>query len=135
MKKSKAIVIILIAISVVVLTFQGCDLGLTKELRIAAFLDDLNQNPRSDSMRYHFHPSASQYYTIVGGTFDDFTTDSIPYILSNLDFSSDVVTGTVMGSTNDFSLSPLAIEFTMEKDGFDWLIRKLWVDSYGTIVQ
>jgi hypothetical protein len=135
MKKIKAIIVVLAIISVFILSFNSCELGLTKELRIAAFLDDLNQNPRSDSMRYHFHPSAGQYDTIVAGTFNDFTTLSIPYVFSSMNYSGNPVTGMVMGSTIDFSAAPLWIEFTMEQDGINWLILKLEVQNYGVIVQ
>ena len=108
--------------------------GFTKEQRITAFIEDLNQNPRANSIRYNFSPSCTVYNTIDGTFFNiDFPTDSIAYSISSLNLDADPVTATIAGTGGSFG-GPFTIEFTLVQDGFDWFILKLVLDG-STIVE
>jgi len=119
------------------LVFNGCNLlGVSKEQRISLFLDDLNQNPRPNSIRFHFSSSCSDYDIIDGGYFSgvsDFPENSIPYAFTISSYDPDIVTGTASGTAGSFG-GPWPIEFTMVRERFDWYILKLVLDG-SVIVQ
>jgi hypothetical protein len=118
-----------------IVSLQNCDLlGVTKEQRISFFTDDLNLDPIPNSVQSNFSPSCTIYDTIDGTLMRlSFPSSSIPYTVYNLDQDSNPVTGTISGTGGTFG-GPWSIEFTMVKDGNDWLILELWVESLGTIV-
>lgn len=125
----------ILVIVFVVFLLNSCDLAVTKEQRISLFVDDLNQDPRPNSIRYNFSPSCVIYGTIDGAFFSfDFPTGSISYSVYSLDLNADPVTGTISGTGGTFG-GPWSIEFTMVKDGLDWLIIELWLEGAGTVVQ
>ena len=128
-------ILMVILLLLVVLFFNSCGLGLTKEQRIISFVEDLNQNPRSDSIRYNFSPSCTIYGTLTGTFFNtEFETDSIPFTVYNLNLDADPVTGTISGTGGSFG-GPWSIEFTLVKDGLEWMILELWLEKSGTVVQ
>ena len=88
--KIKPISIALILLVVLfAFSMTSCEL-ISKDQRISLFIADLNENPRPDSIRFHFSPSATQYPTIDGTFFNiDFPTDSIQYSISNLNLGAD----------------------------------------------
>ena len=134
MKNRLISVLIIIVVVFAAFLFNSCDLAITKEQRISLFVDDLNQYPRPNSIRYNFSPSCVIYSTIDGDFFStDFQTDSIPYSVYSLDLNADPVTGTISGTGGTFA-GPWSIEFTMVKDGLDWLILELWLEKSGTVV-
>jgi hypothetical protein len=130
-----SVFVVLMVVAVVIL-FHSCDMfGVTKEQRITVLVEDLNQNPRPNSIRYNFSPSCVVYSTIDSTFFNtDFQMDSIPYTVYNLNLDSDPVTGTISGTGGSFG-GPWSIEFTMVQDGSDWLILELWLEIAGTVVQ
>jgi hypothetical protein len=118
-----------------IVSLQNCDLlGVTKEQRISFFTDDLNLDPIPNSVQSNFSPSCTIYDTIDGTLMRlSFPSSSIPYTVYNLDLDSNPATGTISGTGGTFG-GPWSIEFTMVKDGNDWLILELWVESLGIIV-
>ena len=136
MKNRIVPVLAILVIVFAVFLLNSCDLAITKEQRISLFVDDLNQDPRPNSIRYNFSPSCAIYATLDGAFFStDFQTDSIPYSVYNLNLNADPVTGTISGTgTGGTFGGPWSIEFTMVKDGLDWLILKLRLQG-TTIVQ
>ena len=135
MKTRLISILAVIAIVFVAFLFNSCDLAVTKEQRISLFVDDLNQDPRPNSIRYNFSPSCVVYSTIDGAFFStDSPTSSISYSAYSLDVGGNPVTGTISGTGGTFG-GPWSIEFTMVKDGLDWLILELWLEGAGTVVQ
>lgn len=126
----------IIVLLLVVVLLNSCDLfGVTKDQRITSFVEDLNQNPRPNSIQSNFSSSGTIYNTLNGAFFDiDFPTSSIPYAVSNLDLDSDPVTGTISGTGDPAFGGSCAIEFTMVKEKSDWLILELWVEFAGIVV-
>ena len=128
--KKRAILAGLILVLAVMLMLEGCGLfGVTTEQRISFFLDDLNQSPRPDSIRFNFSTSCQDYDQITGltfGQFDEFPWESIPYTLNIPNYDVNPVTGTISGKAGGtFGAAALDIEFTMIKEGYDWYILEL----------
>jgi hypothetical protein len=128
---------VLIAALALALVFTGCKQGVSKEERIDMFLEDLNKDPRPNSIRYNFSEACTDYGTITGAQFEiHFPVDSIPYSLSIGNYDPNPVTGTISGKTGGgFGNDPLAIAFTMTKDGDDWYILKLVLDVNTVVVE
>jgi hypothetical protein len=137
--KRRVIVLGIIIIISFFLILEGCGLfGVSVEKRIDTFLADLNQAPRPNSIRYNFSESCQDYDEITGltfGEFDEFPWDSIPYTLNISDYDANPVTGTISGKVGgSFGGTPVFIEFTVVKEGFNWYILKL-VLGVNTIVE
>ena len=133
MKVNSISTILVILLVLVTFSMTSCTI-IAKEQRISLFIADLNEDPRPNSIRYHFSPSATLYGTITSAFFNsDFPTNSISYSISNIDLGSDPITATISGTGGDF-LGPFTIEFTMVEEDLDWLILKLVMDG-STIVQ
>jgi len=134
MKTKSIITITAIIIALAfLLVIDGCkdEQSISKEQRISLFLDDLNQAPRPDSIRFHFSSSCADYATIDGGYFsnvDFFPEDSIPYSFGITDYDPNPVIGTASVTAGSFG-GPWQIEFTMTKDGSDWYILKLVLEG------
>ena len=136
--KKRAILAGLILVLAVMLMLEGCGLfGVTTEQRISFFLDDLNQSPRPDSIRFNFSTSCQDYDQITGlwfGESAEFPCDSIPYTLNISNYDVNPVTGTISGKAlGSFGGTALDIEFTMIQEGFDWYILELVLDG-GVVV-
>lgn len=132
MKINSISAILVILLVLVAFSMTSCTV-IVKEQRISLFIADLNEDPRPNSIRYHFSPSATLYGTITGAFFNPhFPTDSIPYSISNIDLGSDPITATIAGTGGGFGV-PVTIEFTMVEEDLDWLILGLVVDG-GTVV-
>jgi hypothetical protein len=126
-----AVLILALALALV---FTGCKQGVSKAERIDMFLEDLNKDPRPNSIRYNFSEACADYAAITGAHFQtDFPVESIPYSLSIGDYDPNPVTGTISGTGAAFG-PPASIAFTMTKDGDDWYILKLVLEG-KTIVE
>ncbi len=135
--KIKAIgaAVILILVLALGLVLSGCEQGVSKEERIDLFLDDLNQDPRPNSIRYHFSESCADYSTITGDYFQpDFPVGSIPYSVSISNYDPNPVSGMISGTGGVFG-DPVPVVFTMSKDGKDWHILKLVLDGVNVVVE
>ena len=133
--KLKIIVIGVILALTLLLVFTGCEVGISKKDRINSFLDDLNENPIPNSIRYNFSSSCQDYGIFTGTYFaGDFPTDSIPYSFAISDYDPSVITGTASGTAGSFG-GPFSIEFTMTKDGSDWYILKIVLDGSNIVAK
>ncbi|MFW6363503.1 MAG: hypothetical protein ACOC0D_06615, partial [Spirochaeta sp.] len=127
------IAVLLLAVVVLFMT-AGCDLfnlPLTPEQRAEAFVEDLNNEDRSQMRNKHVHPDAQDYSTI--GSTSEFWDSAFgkeygDYTLSGIHTDGDTVTGTL---SSEFEFKDgFTVTFIMEYDNDDAKIDALTIHEY-----
>ncbi|MFW5800396.1 MAG: hypothetical protein ACOCVC_00050 [Spirochaeta sp.] len=127
------IAVLLLAAAVLFMT-AGCDffnLPVTPEQRAEAFVEDLNNEDRSQMRNKHVHPDAQDYSTI--GSKPNFWDDAFgkeygDYTLSGIHTDGDTVTGTL--SSASYFEGGFEVIFVMQNDNDSAKIYSLTIHEY-----
>ena len=133
--RSRVTIFAVMLLAVLGLMLSSCNLGVSVDQRLDAFLADLNSADRSQ-IYLNFHPTLTQDYDeIRNDDFPDwgilFPLDERPYSYFNLSTAdTDNVTGRIEGTGTGYDAV-----FVLVMDGMDWQIDNLSLDGGTTNIQ